>query len=157
MSSTHKVSSNSVLWLLTSWKSIAEPVQADPGYRSASVLDDLFGKPIFEGFGNERRPGQLHGGLSSSGFSTTTAPTMDQGSNPSSHMIPLHHQWNTSLPFKTGNLLLDNFGAPPLFSTPGYMDPASLMGLMLQNQPLSVTGNSQSDAFQFGAQLVGRG
>jgi len=162
MSSTQKVTSNPILWLLTSWKSIADPVQADPGYRSTSDLDDLFGEPNLESFGDERRPGQLHGGLSVSGFNpaflgATTTPTVDQRSNPSLHTDPLHHQWNTGLHFETSDPLLNNFGAPSLFSTTEYMNPASLTGLMLQNRFSSAAGNSQSDAFQFGTQLMGKG
>jgi len=170
---TDRPDSQGEVWLrsvvLASWKTLADPVQASPGHRSASDLDDLFDEPNLGGSGDDGRPGQPHEGLSLSGLTPAqrlspnvaylfpnfsfddpmSMSTLNQERNPSSHTTALSHPWD----FATSNDLLDNLGQAPLFSTTGYGDPASLTGLMPQN-PFSSAGHSQSDDFQFGDQLM---
>lgn len=87
-------------------------------------------------------------GLPDYEFGVTSAPSTNQGPNPSSHTIAIPHEWNTD---HLGPLL-DNFGST-LFSSMGDTNPANLTGLAPHDPFSSTIGNYQNNVLQFEAGL----
>ena len=149
-----------------------ESIRAEPEHSSASDLDTRLAPPALGRLGDDKQPEQLLGGLNISAlnpatwisasladgqpafdFGATSTPSMNQGSNPPSHMIALRHGSTSDLHF---DHLWNNLDSAPLFDTTGYTGPANLAGFGLHNQVSSVN-DSQGGGLQFGAQLVGGG
>ena len=177
---THKVSTDSVLWCLASWESIADPVQPGSEPQSSDDLDDLFDDQPLGSLGGAAPPGQQHGGFGTTGFDigwsipldmagapvyptpdfnsgASHTPSMNQGFN---SLVPSHtgaqrHQWNVGNHFPPGDPSVNNFGAPTLFNSTGFPNPDGSTGHAQQRQFSSAAGNNKRNISPFGTQVAG--